>query len=226
MDPKALRTKIDGLVRSARARGAPCDWFESLYRDADGRTDLVPWADDAPNRHFMAGMALPGIPTGGRALVLGCGFGDDAEALAALGFEVTAFDVSKSAIEGCRMKHPDSPVRYEVRDLFRLPDDYRRDGFDLVLEVYTLQAIPRPDRTAGFAPVADCVAPGGVLLAVMRGRDDEDDADLEGPPGPISRAECAAFEAGGLILESWEDFTDDEDPPNRRFRAVFRRPPS
>lgn len=221
-----MRAKIDGLVRSARARNAPCDWFESLYRDADGRTDLVPWADDEPNRHFMAGMALPGIPTGGRALVLGCGFGDDAEALAALGFEVTAFDVSKSAIEECRRRHPDSPVRYEVRDLFRLPDRYRRDGFDLVLEVYTLQAIPLPDRTAGFAPAADCVAPGGVLLAVMRGRDDEADFDREGPPWPISRAECGAFEAGGLILESWEDFTDDEDPPNRRFRAVFRRPAS
>ena len=48
MDHHALRTKIEGLVRSARDRGAPCDWFESLYRDADGRTDLIPWADDEP----------------------------------------------------------------------------------------------------------------------------------------------------------------------------------
>ncbi|MCP4495407.1 MAG: SAM-dependent methyltransferase, partial [Phycisphaeraceae bacterium] len=125
---------------------------------------------------------------------------------------------------GCRRKHPDSPVRYEVRDLFRLPTHYHRDRFDLVLEVYTLQAIPLPDRAAGFRPVADCVAPGGVLLAVMRGRDDEVDVDLEGPPWPISRVECAAFEAADLVLESWEDFIDDEDPPNRRFRAVFRRP--
>jgi SAM-dependent methyltransferase len=226
MEPEALRTKIDGLVRAARARGAPCDWFESLYRDAAGRTELVPWADDAPNPHFVAGMALPGMPTGGRALVLGCGFGDDAEALADLGFDVTAFDISPSAIEGCRSRHPDSRVRYEVQDLFQLPDHYRRDGFDLVLEVYTLQAIPPSDRTGGFGAVADCVAAGGVLLAVMRGRDDDVDADLEGPPWPISRVECGGFETGGLVLESWEDFTDGEDPPNRRFRALFRRRPA
>ena len=225
MDHHALRTKIEGLVRSARDRGAPCDWFESLYRDADGRTDLIPWADDEPNRHFLAGMALPGMPTGGRALVPGCGFGDDAEALASLGFEVTAFDVSGSAIDECRRRHRNSPVRYEVGDLFRLPDRYRVPGFDLVLEVHTLQAIPLPDRDAGFGPVADCVAPGGTLLAVMRGRDDAADVDAEGPPWLISRAECVAFEGRGLTLESWEDFLDDATPPNRRFRAVFRRPP-
>lgn len=225
MDPEALRTRIDGLVRSARDRGVPCDWFESLYRDADGRTELVPWADDAPNPHFIAGMALPGMPTGGRALVPGCGYGDDAEALATLGFDVTAFDISPSAIEGCRRRHPDSSVRYQVCDLFRLPDHHHRRSFDLVLEVYTLQAIPLPDRAAGFEPIAECVAPGGVLLVVMLAREDDAEVDLAGPPWPISRAECAAFEAAGLTLESWEDFLDEEDPPRRRFRAVFRRPP-
>ncbi len=224
MEPETLRTKIDGLVRLARERGAPCGWFEPLYRDAKGRTELVPWADDEPNPHFVAGMDLPGMPTGGRALVLGCGFGDDAEALASFGFDVTAFDLSPSAIAECRRKHPDSSVRYEVQDLFRLPDRYHRDGFDLVLEVYTLQAIPLPERSAGFRPVAECVAPGGVLLAVMRGRDDDADVAVDGPPWPISRAECAAFESAGLRLESWEDFLDRESPPNRRFRAVFRRP--
>ena len=44
------------------------------------------------------------------------------------------------------------------------------------------------------------------------------------PIEAISRAECAAFEASGLVLERWEDFHDDDDPPNRRFRSRYRRP--
>ena len=163
------------------------------------------------------------VPRGGRALVPGCGFGNDAEELAARGFDVTAFDISRSAIEWCGKKHPETSVYYAARDLFRLPDAYR-EAFDLVVEVYTLQAIPLPDRSAGFAPLADCVAPGGVLLAVVRGRDDGDCVDEAGPPWAISRAECATFETRGLVLESWEDFRDDEDPPNRRFRMRYRRP--
>ena len=223
MDRDALRSHVQELCRTARDRGQPCEWFESLYRESKGDVDRIPWADDAPNPHFIAGMGLPGMPITGRALVIGCGFGDDSEALAKMGFAVTAFDVSKSAIDWCRRKHPTSEVRYEVGDVFQ-PGARHRRAFDLVLEVYTLQAIPLPQRTAGFVPIADCVAPGGVLLAVMRGRDDDASVEVDGPPWPISRAECEAFRAGGLELESWEDFLDEETPPNRRFRTVFRRP--
>jgi SAM-dependent methyltransferase len=226
MERAKLRNHVRRLANDARERGRPCDWFEALYRDSDGSNDLVPWAGPTPNPHFLAGMVRPEIPREGRALVPGCGFGNDAEELATRGFNVTAFDISRSAIEWCGRKHPETSVHYEVRDLFRLPDAYRK-AFDLVVEVYTLQAIPLPDRSAGFAPLADCVAPGGVLLAVVRGRDDGDDVgdvDEAGPPWAISQAECAAFETRGLVLESWEDFRDDEDPPNRRFRMRYRRP--
>ncbi|MDZ7952448.1 hypothetical protein [Nostoc sp. DedQUE09] len=36
--------------------------------------------------------------SGQKALVIGCGLGDDAEALAHLGFEVTTFDISPTAM--------------------------------------------------------------------------------------------------------------------------------
>ena len=35
----------------------------------------------------------------GKALVVGCGLGDDAEWLEEIGFDVTAFDISKSSID-------------------------------------------------------------------------------------------------------------------------------
>jgi 2-polyprenyl-3-methyl-5-hydroxy-6-metoxy-1,4-benzoquinol methylase len=223
MEREELRSQVRRLVSAARMQGRPCDWFESLYRDSDGSIDRVPWARHMPNSHFLKGMDRPEMPCGGRALVPGCGFGNDAEELATRGFDVTAFDVSRSAIEWCGKKHSETSVQYEVQDLFRLPEAYR-EAFDVVVEVYTLQAIPLPERTAGFGPMADCVAPGGVLFAVVRGRNDGDRVDGDGPPWAISRAECAAFEASGLVLERWEDFHDDEDPPNRRFRMRYRRP--
>ncbi|MCC5670705.1 class I SAM-dependent methyltransferase [Nostoc sp. CHAB 5784] len=40
--------------------------------------------------------------SGQKALVIGCGLGDDAEAIASLGFEVTAFDISPTAIAWCQ----------------------------------------------------------------------------------------------------------------------------
>jgi SAM-dependent methyltransferase len=130
---------------------------------------------------FSPGMDRPEMPCGGRAVVPGCGFGNDAEKLATRRFDVTALDVSRSAIEWCGKKHSETSVQDEVQDLFRLPEAYR-EAFDVVVEVYTLQAIPLPERSAGFGPMADCVAPGGVLFAVVRGRNDGDRVDGDGPP--------------------------------------------
>jgi hypothetical protein len=45
-------------------------------------------------------------------------------------------------------------------------------------------------------------------------------------PWPLTRAEVEALAGLELRLESFEDFADREDPPVRRFRASFRRPPS
>lgn len=42
-------------------------------------------------------------------------------------------------------------------------------------------------------------------------------------PWPLTRAEVEAIATPGLALASFEDFLDAEDPPVRRFRALFRR---
>src|SRR5215472_10485502 len=56
-----------------------------------------------------------------RALVVGCGLGDDAEELARLGMQVVAFDVASAAVESARRRFPASTVRYEVADLLAPP---------------------------------------------------------------------------------------------------------
>jgi hypothetical protein len=43
-------------------------------------------------------------------------------------------------------------------------------------------------------------------------------------PWPLTRAELDAFCAHGLAEVSVESFLDTEDPPVRRFRALYTRP--
>ncbi len=70
--------------------------------------------------------------------------------------------------------------------------------------------------------IADAVAPGGTLLVVCRGRGPDDDPGRM--PWPLTRADLQGFVPHGLREHSFEDFLDDEDPPARRFRAVYTRP--
>ncbi len=81
--------------------------------------------------------------------------------------------------------------------------------------------LPPEARAQAIAGLQRTLAPGGALLVVARGREPEE------PPGqmpwPLTRAEVEAIAAPGLALVSFEDFLDAEDPPVRRFRALFRR---
>ena len=78
---------------------------------------------------------------GRKALVVGCGLGDDAKFLDDLGFDVTAFDISPTAIEWAKKLHADTNIKFYVADLFDTPQEWRK-AFEFVLEVYTIQPLP------------------------------------------------------------------------------------
>jgi SAM-dependent methyltransferase len=220
-DDKRARTRQ--LAAQHLARGDAKGWFEELYREADGDPASVPWADLRPNPNVVEWFAAhPVAGIAQSALVVGCGLGDDAEFLASLGFRVTAFDISASAVAWCRQRFPNSAANYEVGDLVSPRSEWRQ-AFDFVLEVYTLQVLPAEFRVTAFANLAATVKPGGTLLVICRGRNPEDDRGQM--PWPLLRDELAAFERAGLACESFEDFPDrHDDPPVRRFRAAYRRP--
>ena len=217
----SVRTKARQLAREAIDNGRPLAWFEDLYRQAGGDTKAIPWADLAPNPNLLAWLDRGAVAgNGARALKIGCGLGDDAEELARRGFQVTAFDISESAIAWARRRFDASTVEYQVADLLRPPESWQ-SAFDLVLESYTLQVLPPALRADAIERIASFVARSGRLLVIARARDR---SDPEGEmPWPLTREELRGFEREGLTETSFEDYFDAEDVPVRRFRAVYTR---
>ena len=95
MDEKLAeaRARLLKLSEAAEADGEPLRWFEELYAGANRDSEEIPWAKMEANPKMVEWIAeRPEIT--GRALVVGCGLGDDAEWLSVAGFDVTAFDLS------------------------------------------------------------------------------------------------------------------------------------
>jgi hypothetical protein len=213
------RTRARELAAEYIAKGDPTGWFEQLYREAEDGTSVVPWAEHRPSPNLLDFWEeQPISSTGRKALIIGCGLGDDAELLADWGFSTTAFDVSESAVRACRRRFPDSPVEYVAADLLQPPEAWFR-AFHFVFESNTLQVLPAELRYPAMNRAADFVKQGGRLLVIARARD-EDDPRGE-MPWPLTRRELNHFPEIGLRELSFEDFLDSEDPPVRRFRALY-----
>jgi SAM-dependent methyltransferase len=206
------------LAARALARGDATGWFEELYATASSANE-VPWADLTPNPALVSWLTECGAQGAGRrALKVGAGLGDDAEALADLGFAVTAFDIAPTAVAWAQRRFPQSRVDYRVADALAPPTEWRRQ-FDFILESYTLQVLPPLLRPVAAQAIIDMLAPAGTLLVIARGRDISED---EGPmPWPLTPDELRTLFAP-LELARFEDFLDNEQPPVRRLRAEFR----
>jgi SAM-dependent methyltransferase len=189
-DPRPWPEEADRLAHALGDDDAPHAWFDRLYASAAEGSVTMPWDRDAP--HWALVPWLSAHPQlSGRAVQVGCGLGADAEHLASLGFDTTAFDVSPTAVEIARGRNPGSSVDYRVADLLDLPDDLR-DAFDVVVEIFTVQAVPRSVRAQMTDGVRSLVAPGGRIFVVQARLAGDPD---QGPPWPLDRSEMEAFGA-------------------------------
>jgi SAM-dependent methyltransferase len=216
------RARARELAAEYAESGNTTGWFEALYKESGGDTEKIPWADLEPNKYFNAWATRTGLKGEGRkALVVGCGLGDDARMLYDLGFEVTAFDISPTAIEWAKELHRDTTIQFETMDLFG-PFRGWLGAFEYVLEVYTIQPLPMEMRPAVIDAIAAFVAPGGELVVVTRGReDDEEPVQL---PWPLSRKDLSRFEENGLEQTSFTEMPDQED--GCRFVVEYERVPA
>lgn len=182
--------------------GETSGMFEGIYAGAETGGAKPPWDYGAPRpqlREWTEARGLVGRDK--EALVVGCGYGADAELLAQLGFRTTAFDFAPTAIAAARRKHPDSEVDYLVADVLDLPRDWE-GRFDLVVESLTVQSMPPDQHAVAARSIGALVAPGGTLLVLATTR--EEGSEVTGPPWPLARSEVEAFARGDLHLREIE----------------------
>lgn len=221
MDETARREFLR-MVAEHHQRGDISGWCENVYRDAEGDHTAVFWADLTPNPYLVTWLGENQIPRPEmRAVTIGCGVGDDAEALAEHGYRVTAFDIAPSAIDLCRRRYLKSTVRYVVADLFDLPADWK-GAFDVVFECNTIQIMPGDHRRRALRTIADLAAPGGAVLVSCRSREPGEKEDEF--PRPLDKSEIDGFVRAGLIEQEFVAYDDAQDPPVPHFFAWYRRP--
>ena len=176
--------------------------FEAIYSGAEAGGARPPWDYGDTRPQLLEWVQAQNLTGGGReALVVGCGYGADAEFLARLGFRTTAFDFAPTAIAAARRKYPASEVDYLVADVLDLPREWQ-GRFDLVVESLTVQSMPPEQHAVAARNVAALVAPGGTLLVLATTR--EEGSEVQGPPWPLARSELAEFANGDLTLQRVE----------------------
>lgn len=201
--------------------GDALGWFDALYKEAAGDNEKIPWADLEPNKFLARYVKHTNLRGNNRnALVVGCGLGDDAKFLHDLGFNVTAFDISRTAIEWARKLHSNTNIKFFTADLFDAPKEWFQQ-FEFVLEVYTIQPLPLEMRPQTIDAIANFVEFRGTLLVVTRGReDDEIPTEL---PWALSREDLSRFETNHFREINFVEMLGDEEPPIRRFVVEYQK---
>lgn len=203
-----LRQKVKDLALDYQKKDDFTGWFEVIYTDALGNADQVPWAKMQPHPSLANWLQTVYI-TNKKALVIGCGLGDDSEVLAEKNAQVTAFDIAPSSIKWCQKRFPNSSVNYLVADLLALDDSWK-NSFDLIFECRTIQALPLSIRREVIAAIATLLKPGGTLLIVTRLRDTEETPD--GPPWAVSEQELSQLDEYGYQEVSRTPYIDPNNP--------------
>ena len=181
------------------------NFFESVYENANyDDLSAIPWATLAPNVYLEKHLSVQGVVSDKKALVIGCGLGDDALALEKYGYDVEAIDISASAIALAKKRHPQSKVNFHVGDIYDMPES-SVGKYDFVYEGLTIQSLPRADREKLIGIIASLVAKDGELLVYANTQDDAD--NYGGPPWPLYEDEFMLFEKEGLE----KVFADKED---------------
>lgn len=194
---------IDRLAADPRIRsGEPKQhnqWFCEAYETASGDPAKIPWAELQPESEILSWV----IENPGKfqnAIEIGCGLGDNAEALAAHEWQVTAFDISDSAINWAKSRFPESLVQFVTADLLNFPREWV-GAFKLVVECCNLQSFaPGPLRRRAIEAITKMIAPDGQLLLVALLGNERKIED--GPPWPLTISDLDQFKEFNVVTHT------------------------
>jgi len=197
-------------------------------KDWDKRYDEndLPWDSGRPDTS-LTNLVARWPDRGGRVLEIGCGTGTNAVWLAERGFEVTALDISTSAIVLAekRCAEHEAQCRLLRGDFLTcaLPGQY-----DLLFDRGCFHSLSGQeggeDGRRGFVrKAATCLKPGGLWFSLMGNKDQV--ADEKGPPRMSAEEICASVEPDFEVLRLESVLRDTgRDPavPLRFWQCLMR----
>lgn len=203
----------------------PSDWFEPLYSNSNTNGEGVPWANMETYPSFASWLNQYPLKGDGKlALVVGCGMGDDAIELESLGFQVTAFDVSETAIKLCKERFPLSKVDFVHADLFENQSQWLRK-FDFVLEIYTVQALPPKYEKEIIQNISEFVAAEGQLIVIAEVGNEERSFE-NGPPWVLTPQHIDSFETCGLrVVDKYLEKDSSSNDAISTYVTTFKQSP-
>lgn len=200
-----------------QAHNKTSEMFEEFYKQNENSHENIPWARQDVNPYLQTYLDKQ-MERKGRALVIGCGLGDDAYALANAGYDTLAIDISQTALNIAQKRFSDSSVVFEKQDIFDMPSKYF-ENFDFVFEAQTVQSLPREFRSKMIHAVAACVAKDGELLVVAHKKQNE----MQGPPWPLTQEEINQFKEHELEELSSELHIEESQISNERFIVLYKK---
>jgi len=190
-------------------------WFDDLYKEHEDNHEKIPWAIKDVNP-LLQSYLNESKEHKGKALVIGCGLGDDAYALDCAGYDVLAIDISQTALNLAQKRFTDSSIKFEKQDIFDMPQKYH-ENFDFVFEALTIQSLPIEFREKMIKAVTNTVAKDGKLLVVAH----QHNGNNDGPPWPLTHDDISLFTTYGLKELRFELIDEESKISNIKFKVLY-----
>lgn len=192
-------------------------WFNELYKKYKHNHEDIPWAKLQVNSLLESYLNSKDLHTG-KALVIGCGLGDDARALEIAGYDVLAIDVSEAALESAKERFPDAKISFVKQDIFEMPEEYT-EYFDFVFEAFTIQSLPIVFREKMIQSIVNTLSVNGKLLVVAHKKE----KDFPGPPWPLKEDEINLFTLYGMKELSSEIHNEDSHISSKKYKVLYQK---
>lgn len=182
--------------------------------DLGGIHKLFPELLAAAQRH--------GLAAGSAIIEPGCGRAHTSAALARMGYQTTAFDVSADAVAEAKKLYAEvSGLQIAVADVFQLPEKWT-GSFDALYDRAVMNALPAEVRVDFVRACAAVLKPGGLLLTLPFTVLNIDEQD--GPPFAINESGLQELLSGRFeCIHHDERQTQEDSKIAAEMIAVWRK---